>query len=794
MRRLYFCLAFLLPLIAAAQPSMTVKDAMKEIEHAFGVYFVYDAELPVNNPAAFRIDPESNLQMNLRNLFEDTGIKWYVKKQYVILNECCATLRQAPVWPEPERNLNPAILTDTLTEAVKTARHRLQMTPGGYRFAPSLTQRVVTPLGEGDALKYTHTLPGVSAGGEGVTAFHVRGSDMGSNSVTLDGVPVYGISHLMGLSFVLPGDVIGVSEFNVGGFRSDAGNYTASLLRLQSYTGDFERSRARFTVNPFLSSASVSTPLKKGKSSFLGSVRISPAGLEYKVLKNVVNRYQSSFEDMGALVGDLYGKFTVRCDKRNEVAFSLFGSLDNYRFDIPGAVSGPGTPGSTDKMGWSNVIANLSWDNRPTAGFDCIHTSLSLNDHRWGQEQFTRWYSDDYYARYQVCSTLDELMLQSTGSRRWDRWSLQAGIQLRSARFNPGSYRQYLVRMSPYDHKLLYQEEQYREDDLTWSMLSTLHGELEYSVPERLLLRLSLRGNLYRANREEESAYFHYHPEAGLLAQVHLNSCFGMEGTIDYRTQYYHSLETMRGAWTYDPIVSAEALLPPERSLQGYLGLFGGFGVHHFRVGGFYKQMWDLVYHRKTTEIYSRNENRWRNGLAVGDGNAYGTELLYTKEGRNLSWQFSYTWSICDRQFSDIARLSFPARYDRRHMLHAGARWKGLTAEFTLQSGHHETISPYQYFGWNVFKEEQIDPGEIFNAGTIPNNWQVPAFIRFDLGYRFSFRSGKEHPVNHNLTVGVYNLFNRRNASQLTFDQTEMKWKLISYFPIMPSITYQLEL
>ena len=813
MRRLLLTLALLLPLAAAAQPAMTVKNAMDGIAETFGVYFVYDAGLPVDTPTAFRLDPEGTLQKNLRKLFDDTGISWYVKTKYVILNECCATLRQAPVWPDPnpERYLEPATVMDTLTEAVKTACTSLQMIPGGYQFAPSLAQRVVTPLGEGDVLKYTQSLPGVSAGGEGMTALHVRGGDMGANAVTLDGVPIYGISHLMGLAFVLPGDVTGVSEFQAGGFHSDAGNFTASQLRLQSYAGDFERARARFTVNPFLSSVSLSTPLKKGKSSFLGSVRISPVGLEYKAFKKIVDRYQDAFDDMGATVGDLFGKITVRCDSRNEISISLFGSLDNYRFDMPEASGGAGT---TEKMGWSNAIANLSWDTRPTAGFDCIHTSLSLNDHRWSQEQFTRQFGNDFYARRLSLSTLDELMLQSTGSRKWDRWSLRTGVQLRGARFNPGAVRQYLVRMNPTGQGILYQEEQYRQDKLTWSMLSTLHGELEYAVPDRLLLRFSLRANLYHAkqmaydgdsyidahgtfinNTSKGSTYTHFHPEAGMLAQVRLNDWLSIEGTVDYRTQYYHSLETRRSAWTYDPIVSAEEILPPERSLQGYLGLSAGFGAHSFRAGGFYKQMWDLVYCKKSTEIYNREDANWREGLASGNGNAYGAEFLYIKEGRKLSWQFSYTWSICNRQFPDIARgSSFPARYDRRHMLHAGARWKGLTADFTLESGHHETISPYQYIGYNPFSSVySLDAGEIFYAES-PYNWRVPAFIRFDLGYRFSFRSGKQHPVNHNLTVGVYNLFNRRNASQIDFDPTTNNWKLISYFPIMPSITYQLEL
>ena len=801
MKRLILLLSLALPLSAVAQRPCTVKDEMDRIGEIFSIYFVYDAELPVNTPTTFSVDPGKSLQKNLRGLFEDTNIVWRVRSPYVVLARCDTVLPPAPVWPEPEWERDPAPVVDTLAEAVKTARLQLMLPTGGYQFDPALTRNVVTPLGEGDAFKYAQTLPGVSAGGEGVTAFHVRGGNMGSNAITLDGVPIYGISHLMGLTSVMPGDVIGISEFQAGGFRSDAGNFTASHLDMKSYTGDFERARARFTVNPFMSSASVSTPLEKGRSSFLGSVRYSPVGLMYKAFKKAVDRRQDTFEDMGATVGDFYGKFTVRPDNRNEIAFSLFGSLDNYRFDMPSINS------ETKYIGWSNVIAQLSWDTHQAAGFDHIHSALSLNDHRWNkivQYQF----NPEFFNGNEAVSMLDEVMLQSTGSRSWERWSMRAGVQLRGGRFNPGSFRQFEIRLDPGRNGRPYRKETSREDNLTWSLLSTLHGEVEYAVPERLLLRFSLRGNLYSAKRMpfswspwvaddhvrydngDESTYTHFHPEVGMLAQVHLTSWLGIEGTLDYRTQYYHSLEEMRSGWAFDPIVASENVLPPERALQGYLGVFGGVDGHAFRAGGFYKQIWDLVYKKKMTGINDYYDDQaWREDLVVGNGNAYGAEIFYAKEGRDLSWQFSYTWSKTDRRFPDIAGgVTFPARYDRRHMLHASARWKGLNAAFTLQSGHNETISIYQYFGGN-------EMGEIINVGE-PYNWRVPAFIRFDAGYRFTFRSGKDraHLLNHNLTIGVYNLFNRRNTAEVSFDNTEMKWKQISYFPIMPSITYQLEL
>ena len=77
MKRLLVLLALLLPAAAPAQTASTVKDAMESIEKTFSVYFVYNAGLPVDGPTTFRIDPEGNLQKNLRDLFADTGISWY---------------------------------------------------------------------------------------------------------------------------------------------------------------------------------------------------------------------------------------------------------------------------------------------------------------------------------------------------------------------------------------------------------------------------------------------------------------------------------------------------------------------------------------------------------------------------------------------------------------------------------------------------------------------------------------------------------------------------------------------
>lgn len=93
---------------------------------------------------------------------------------------------------------------DTLRPALKVDNRGVQVETGAIKADINTVRQVVSPLGEGDAIKLIQTLPGVSTGAEGSSAIFVRGGNMGNNLMTLDGVPVYGISHLLGLTSAIP--------------------------------------------------------------------------------------------------------------------------------------------------------------------------------------------------------------------------------------------------------------------------------------------------------------------------------------------------------------------------------------------------------------------------------------------------------------------------------------------------------------------------------------------------------------------------------------------------------------
>ena len=111
----------------------------------------------------------------------------------------------------------PPEATDTLKAAVKVDDRVSRVGADAYRLDPVRTRRISSPLGEGDAVKYIQTLPGVAMGGEGGSAFYVRGGNMGSNLMTLDGVPVYGVSHLLGFTTIFPQDAVDETVFQTGG-------------------------------------------------------------------------------------------------------------------------------------------------------------------------------------------------------------------------------------------------------------------------------------------------------------------------------------------------------------------------------------------------------------------------------------------------------------------------------------------------------------------------------------------------------------------------------------------------
>ena len=210
---------------------------------------------------------------------------------------------------------------------------------------------VVSPLGEGDPIKWVQNLPGVTTGADGTTAFYVRGSNMGNNLFSLDGVPVYGYSHLLGMTTIIPQSAMQDVTLTKGGFDGRENNFTAAHLNVASKTPD-EKMKHGVSLNTFLLSAESEGRICQNLS-YLLSARISPLTWEYRAIRGALPSLLGDLDGFNAKVGDLYGKLHWNTSRNSWLEVSGLGSMDDYAFSRE--------VDSNEAMGWKNGIGMLRW-------------------------------------------------------------------------------------------------------------------------------------------------------------------------------------------------------------------------------------------------------------------------------------------------------------------------------------------------------------------------------------------------------------------------------------------------
>ena len=667
-------------------------------------------------------------------------------------------------------------LRDTLTSA-RIESDRVRRDAGTRIVALPELRMTVTATGVADAIKFIQTLPGVSTGAEGTSAIYVRGGNIGSNLTTLDGVALYGGSHLLGLTSAYPADIVSSVGFRVGGFRGDENNITASHIKLVTKDGSFTKPEYSISANPFILGTTVSLPLVKNKLSLLGSVRVSPLGPVFRTLQSSIGGALDSLSQPRAIVYDAFVKAKWIPNESNALSVSVFNSTDAYSYVYGGD--------SEESMGWNNLIINARHEGRLKNEWK-IEDGVSYNRFK-GQQGIVRDMSGTLN-NLAIVSSVDELTADAVLSRPLSVGDLRVGIRERFAIFNPGTSSTFSGSgpLKPLDSP--------RSDNISHSSITTLHGQWSLTR-NRYELMASARMNICGADEALNPQWsWYFNPEGSLLAKADLAKWMAVEATADWTTQYYHTLEGIPVGWSVDLLVPTAPSRPPEHALQFYTGLYFSFGQHHITLGAYDKQMYNLVYFLDAGQLFSPAIAGWSSNVKVGTGTSRGVEFLYEKDGERLDWRVAYTLSKTDRTFAEVNDgKTFPAKFDRRHILNLTTSYLlfdtartsiSLTGLFTYQSGHWETVAAGETLAITLSGEEV--PMDVFSS---VNNYEMPPYIRLDLGCSFKFKT--RHPQELNL--GIYNVLNRHNPFSIIYDDRSREWRQVSLLPIMPSFNWRME-
>jgi hypothetical protein len=677
--------------------------------------------------------------------------------------------------------------------------------PGlGHDLQVEEAERLPTLGGEADVLRMIHLLPGVQTGAEGIGGLHIRGGDNGQNLIMIDGVPVYNAAHGAGLLSVFNSHAIQSARLIKGAFPARYGGRLASVLDIRTREGNRKEFSARGEVGMLAGKLFVEGPLVPEKGSFFLSARRSLVDWYLQPLSRSIKAQRGEDGVVGYRFYDLNGKANLELSSRSHLYLSLYSGGDRYsntsiladsmRQDLQGFRY---DRFAQDQMSWGNTVASLRWN-------------YLFNDKFFGNFALTYSALDSRINHFQADSVVNlatGLPINHSASLGYFASGIQdVGAQI-DLDYIP-SPRHYLrfglhVLRHRFDNALLVGDQEKTGNDparplpgfpdlarqsIAWE--SAAYIEDEVKLGQRLAVNAGLHAAAFHLRGQ---SYWSLQPR--LAASWQVARALSFEGYYNQMQQFVHLLTNSAIGLPTELWVPSTEEVGPQASWQAGLAaqqaLGRGWGLS---LDGYYKAMRGLPDYIEGAPFL----DDWAGNVTIGEGRAYGAELLLRKsQGKLRAWA-AYGLAWADRQYEDINNgLRFPYRFDRRHEFKTAVifqlqDWMDFSANWLYSTGlaFSPPVGQYEIFipgaGWVT----AIDFGQ-------KNAYRMPAYHRLDVGANFRLHTGA---IQHVIHIGVYNLYNRRNplyydlrtTYRLENGQLRPRREFVQSWllPMLPSLSY----
>lgn len=682
-----------------------------------------------------------------------------------------------------------------------------------------------TIFGEQDVLKSLQLLPGVQAGSEGTAGVYVRGGGQDENLMLLDGVPIYNVNHLMGFFSAFNPDAIKSVTLFKGNFPARFSSRLSSVIDVRTKDGDMYAYHGNVSVGLISSKINVEGPLWKGKTAFNISLRRTYSDLLTAPL--ISGLTSSEFEDGRAYGGyyfyDLNAKITHKFSERDRLYLSFYSGDDAVYINVRESMTSGAEWSEEVRMKmdwkWGNMVTSARWNHilSPRLFMDASMTYTRYRNNLGVGAETKYWDNDggdeqmDMYLGANsgiedVTAKVDMSWSPST------EHSVRFGASYVNHRFNPDvtvvhtSMRGEMVD-NPTGEEVVFDEMIGDKEILAHE--AVLYVEDEIAVGESLQANVGLNYSGFGVGGE-----FYHSLQPRVSARLLLADNLSVKAGYARMTQYVHLLSNNSISLPSDLWVPVTERIKPMTSSQVSAGVFYDIaGLFDLSVEGYYKTMDNLLEYKDGASLMATTSG-WEDKVAMGKGWSYGVEFLLQRTvGRTTGW-IGYTWAKATRLFDRPGQeinggKPFPAKYDRRHDVSLTVSHRltdniDLSATWVYNSGNCATL-PLQTY-------EPL-PNDFYPSGSgyvsssvdyIPsrNNYRYDAYHRLDLSV--SFHKQKKYG-RRTWNLSVYNAYNNMNPF-LMYPSTDYdynsdsiggvsvtavkKFKKLTIFPILPSITY----
>ncbi|GET25412.1 TonB-dependent receptor domain-containing protein [Prolixibacter sp. NT017] len=718
------------------------------------------------------------------------------------------------------QHLNLAVQKDTTIDFRLSSQNEIQQIkvsaknknldsslPGHQHITMQSIEALPGFLGEQDVLKSLTILPGVQQGHEGSAGIFVRGGSPDQNLILLDGVPVFNASHLFGFVSVFTPEALQSVDFYKGGFPVRYGGRLSSVIDVRMKEGNKNKQKTNLTFGIISSKFTHEGPIKKGKSSYLISARRTLLD----VLVTGAAKINKQSSDDGAVVPglnfyDFNLKFNFDLNKKNRLYFSFYTGGDRMfsRFFQDETFTGQEGREITSEqrtkvdLRWGNKIGAIRW-NSQVGNKLFLNTTLSSglfqytihNNYRQIRTEANKNEKQQTDIRYNTLVNNNKLQFLFD----WyltNQHKIQFGSNAEVNGFVPG--KQEISRNDETPFK--------RGNGWTSNKALALFADDHWTPDEKLTIYGGLRYDFYLLQGE----WFTY-------LQPRVSLCFApspkysINLSYDEMAQPIHLLTNSSIGLPSDIWVPAIKNVPPEYSTQIALGINTSVNNHlNYSFDSYYKTMKGVINYKAGYSFMDIYKD-WGSLVETGTGRAWGFEQHLNYEKNQLKGWLNYTLSWNRRKFASINNgQPFPFKFDRRHDINVGLIYKlsektELSAVWTFQSGTAATIpqinyqaaGPVNYTITDFITGKDVeDPARIQYIDNY-NGSRLPAFHHLDIGLTFK---KQRTSYEREWKIGVYNVYARQNPYMYypyTAPNGYQKYRQISIFPFLPSISYHIQ-
>lgn len=645
-------------------------------------------------------------------------------------------------------------------------------------------------LGQRDVLELTKKVTGVQSGNEGQTGLYVRGGSPDQNLILLDGIPMYEVSHTLGLSSIFIDEAVRDVSLIKNGFPARYGGRLSSVVNVALKEGNKSKLHGNIDVSPTNTNLHLEGPLIKGKTSY--SIAAKKSFLDF-YLNDLYTKY-TEYDGINIDFFDISIKLCHNFTPTNKISLTYYKGRDDFGLEREEKFINNEdffNSNVNNEVYWGSEIMNAQYSNVIKDDF-FVNFSFGRNNYNFLSRS-----SYSFESKLGGLSSMTE-QYDLRSITEIEDYILSANLDYfanEKHRFKFGgslTFHNYRPQIQQFNILVEQQPDSMATEDIRIDTKELgLYFEDTYTINDKWEMYLGLHLSGYLVN---DHFYKNLQPRLKIIYKH--NEKNRLEAAYAQTAQYVHLLVNPGTGLPSDLWVPSTKNIKPETAKQlstTYTHIFNknlklnlGAYLKYMENVLEYKSPVDLIF-AVVNQIPTLDDTPWEERVEAGRGMSKGIEFQMDYEFSRLKTWFAYTWSKTDRLFPNLNDgRSFPYKYDRRHDLNFGLQYKinkniQLTTNWVYGDGHLFSLS----------LEESVDVGgaRIISPGE-RNNYKLPSFHHLDLMLSYHKKLKENQAITVN--VGVYNVYSRLNGFYVYVFENPLEGKKIarkvSIYPILPQL------